>query len=127
MSTLALRILSSTNTIVNQQENMARSLPCNRSQMQNLYRTTFLVFNYKNLSDKIRSFQQEVLQYKTKEISDRQTFLCQWSIDDLESDACGSDAITTIAYALTFWAKNGSFNLCRKCNSVIPVNMPYNF
>ena len=88
---------------------MARALQFNTNDIQNIYRTTFLVFNYKNLSSKLMSFQHDVLTRKTREISERNDFLSHWAIHHGETSDRGSEHINTISSALTFWAENGRF------------------
>ena len=67
---------------------MARALPANANDIQKIYRTRYLVVNYKNLSNQIRSFQHDVLACKTREIAKRNDFLAHWQIDDAETSAC---------------------------------------
>ena len=107
---------------------MARALPGPTSgQAKVIYRATFLVFNYKNLSEKIASFENDVLVHKRKEILEQEKFFNVYSIIPAETDIFGSETVTAVSSALKYWAENASFYICDQCKSVVPVKMPYNF
>ena len=106
---------------------MARALPAPTSgEGKVIYRTTSLVFNYKNLSEKIASFQNDVLLHKRKEILEEK-FFNVYSITPAKTDIFGSETVTAVSSALKYWAENTSSYICDKCKSVVPVKMPYNF
>ena len=106
---------------------MARALPGLSPQGNNMFRSTFLVFNYKNLSEKIASFQHDLLVYKTKELLVKEKFFTERTFDPPRTDIFNSETVTAVSSALKYWAEYGSFYICDRCESVVAVNMPYNF
>ena len=97
---------------------MARAiLPANEAVR--LFRTCFLVFNYKNLSEKVSAFHHDLLVQKLREKQEQECFFQHWTIQSSPCDMFGNNAISKACSALIFW--------CDKCNSVVPVTMPYDF
>lgn len=106
---------------------MARALPAVSSEGNNMFRTTFLVFKYKNLSEKIASFQHDLLVYKTKEILEKEKVFTEHTFDLQRTDIFNLETVIAVSSALKYWAENGSFYICDSCKSVVAVKMPYNF
>lgn len=99
----------------------------NTDNINNGYRTTFLVFKYENHLQNLVSFQQDSICQKNKDMIDQQHFFTQYKFDAPRTDVVGSDAITCISSALQYWAEYGSFYTCENCHSIVSVKMPYNF
>ena len=106
---------------------MARALSASVDTVHSKCRKTYLVFNYKDLSDKQASFHNDILLHRTNEILQQEKFFSNWLVEPPASDAFGSDAITAISSGLSYWAEHGSFYTCNNCNSIVQVKMPYNF
>ena len=69
-------------------------------KVNNMFRTMFLVFKCKNLSEQIASFQHDLLVYKTKEILGKENFFTECTFDLPQMDIFNSETVIAVSSAL---------------------------
>ena len=106
---------------------MARSLlSANNTNVR--CRKTYLVYHYPCLNERLSSFHHQLLLRNERYISERDSFFSERPYNnDFSVNICGRNALSETSDALKFWAEENSFYICDNCNSVVTVNLPYNF